>query len=270
MCPHSEYSSHICLFLRFTFFFFFKSCLLLVSHKSQIFPPVLVLLSDRYLPVWRGGCWHRQRPDGQSWEEQSQDHAARRLRHCWQVRRTCRHRHCNSCCWHPRRLDGEKGQVFCFVFFNLKLLNGLWGKVKHSFLLCRVWTVDPRALRPTQRRSAGPSRSCGTVRSVCSSGRTLPKGRRTWWTKWSRWPNLAASRSSVRKRRRVGSLFNSLAVLQCFQPAFLLMARRGWCQHVNEIGLCRSLRESLFGMLSVTSKHFPDLFRLVITTLKSY
>lgn len=155
-------------------------------------------------------------------------------------------------------------------YFNLKLLNGLWRKVKHSFLLCRVWTVDPRALRPTQRRSAGPSRSCGTVRSVCSSGTTSPKGQRTWWTKWSRWPNLAASQSSVRKRRRMRSLFNSLAVLQCFQPAFLLMVRRGWCQHVNEIGLRRSLRESLFGMLSVTSKHFPDLFRVVVTTLKSY
>lgn len=109
-------------------------------------------------------------------------------------------------------------------YFKLKLLNGLWRKVKHSFLLCRVWTVDPRALRPTQRRSAGPSRSCGTVRSVCSSGTTSLKGRRTWWTKWSRWPNLAASQSSVRKRRQMGSVFLSFTQ---FHPS--LITRRFYC-----------------------------------------
>lgn len=66
-------------------------------------------------------------------------------------------------------------------------------------LLCRVWTADQRAPRRTPKPSKGPSRLCGTALWASSSGRTLPKGQRTWWTTWWKSPRKAASQSLVRK-----------------------------------------------------------------------
>jgi len=84
--------------------------------------------------------------------------------------------------------------IYCFFFLLGCFCRG-------NDFLCRVWTVDPRAPRPSGRRWPGPSWSSGTAQSACLSLTTLPTGRKTWWTKWSRWPNRAAPQSSVRKTK---------------------------------------------------------------------
>lgn len=161
---------------------------------------MFTFLLDRYVAVRWGRGRHCQGPDGQSREERCKDHTARGLCHCWQVWWARHHWHCDHHCWHPRWLDGE-------TLFQAGMLASSRLFYYSGNLLFRVWTVDQRVPKPTARPWPGPSRLCGTVRSVCLSGTTSPKGQRVWWTTWSRWPKKAVLQSSVRKTLNVRRLF---------------------------------------------------------------